>query len=424
MESSAIGFRPANGLDVVESREKTLVSGRSTARRRVALDVSQTGASKAGCGYVADSLARTLPGLAPEVDFLFSPCFGDFFWDDRWAVDTVRVDAPNVKRLGGLASREDARRLWLSQPERWQSFLGDPDIVHSNNFFAPPAPFPSSRLVFTLHDLNFLEHPEWTTETNRVGCFTGAFHASLHADWVVSVSEASRRHFLETFPHYPEERVTVIPHASRFPVSGASHQPPGLGLVPEGRFWLSVCTIEPRKNLERALRAYRLLRESVADPGPLVLAGGAGWLMEHFSGVLDALGLRRDVVLTGYVDDNALQWLYENCFAFVYPSLWEGFGLPVLEAMSLGAPVITSNVTSLPEVAGDACLLVDPLDEGALAHTMERIVREPGLRERLAAAGSARSRLFTWERTAKLVLEVYRKCLEASPIRAVAPAGR
>jgi glycosyltransferase involved in cell wall biosynthesis len=390
------------------------VSDRPRARLRVAFDVSQTGRSKAGCGYLADSLARALPGLASEMDFLFAPCFGDFFWDDRWAADTVHVDAPNVRWLPGLSSLEEARQLWRSAPELWQTELGDPDIVHSNNFYAPPSRFPASRFVYTLYDLNFLEHPEWTTEANRIGCFTGAFHASLYADHIVSISQASRRHFLETFPHYPGERVTVTPLASRFPLPEPSRRPPTRG-IRSGRFWLSVCTLEPRKNLERVLRAYHALRQAVSDPGPLVLAGGAGWLMEHLGEVLDSLDLRPHVVLTGYVDDPALQWLYEHCFAFVYPSLWEGFGLPVLEAMSLGAPVITSNVTSLPEVAGNACLLVDPLDENALVRAMERVLLEPGLRERLVEAGSARARLFSWDKTARLILEAYRTCMESAP---------
>lgn len=391
------------------------MTGEGRRRLRVAFDVSQTGRSKAGCGYVAESLAKTLPALSPETDYLMAPCFGDFFWDDRWAEDTVRVQAPNVERLAGLPSRDAADHLWKGDPGSWRAFLGNPDVVHSNNFFAPAAPIPSSRLVYTLHDLHFLEHPEWTTEANRMGCFTGAFHASLFADRVLAVSESSRMHFLETFPHYPVERVTVMPHGSRFPLAEPSRRPPGLGAIPAGRFWLSVCTLEPRKNLERVLRAYHALRQAASDPGPLVLAGGAGWLMEHLGEVLDALDLRPHVVLTGYVDDPALQWLYEHCFAFVYPSLWEGFGLPVLEAMSLGAPVITSDVTSLPEVAGDACLLVDPLDENALTRTMERVLLEPGLRERLVEAGSARARLFSWERTARMVREAYHACMESAP---------
>ena len=149
-------------------------------------------------------------------------------------------------------------------------------------------------------------------------------------------------------------------------------------------------SLEPRKNHRRLLEAYARSGSSL----PLVLAGGKGWLMDDFMGPGERPA---GVVLTGYVADSELEWLYRNCFGFVYPSLFEGFGMPVLEALSLGAPVICSNTTSLPEVAGEAGLLVDPLDAGAIAAAMARLAsrgdRTGGFTRRGIAPGAA----FFWE---------------------------
>jgi glycosyltransferase involved in cell wall biosynthesis len=138
-----------------------------------------------------------------------------------------------------------------------------------------------------------------------------------------------------------------------------------------------------------------------------VLAGGNGWLMDQFPNLLDELGLRSDVVLTGYVDDRALQWLYQNCYAHVYPSLYEGFGLPVLEAMSQGAPVIASNTTSLPEVVGEVGLLVDPLDQAAITGALRRLWLDRDLRRRLAGSSIDQAARFSWSASARAVLEGY-----------------
>ena len=150
---------------------------------------------------------------------------------------------------------------------------------------------------------------------------------------------------------------------------------------------------------------------------PLVLAGGKGWLMDDFATELDGLGIARQVVLTGYVSDEELAWLYRNCYANLYPSLFEGFGLPVLEGMQFGAPTIVSNTSSLPEVAGDAAILLDPLDIEAWAQAMLALAGNPFERERLAAASHARARQFDRVASAKALLALYEEAM-ATPRRA------
>ncbi|WP_243361184.1 glycosyltransferase family 4 protein [Fundidesulfovibrio terrae] len=368
----------------------------------VGFDVSQTGAGKAGCGYLAYGLVNAL--AARGTDFVFYPHFGDLYWEPN----PKACSCPGSGCKLGPTFRwfEKSKTFWRNPPADFESRLGSPDIVHSNNFFCPTG-LAKARLVYTLYDLSFMENPQWTTEQNRVGCLTGVFGASLRADFILSISQATLEHFLRVYPHYPRERTAVMHLASRFGAQSPQTPPKRLRGVAPGQYWLCVGTIEPRKNQERLFEALSKL------PGnrQLVLAGGRGWLMEDVARRLADLGLTGRVKLTGYVDDAELAWLYANCFGFVYPSLFEGFGLPVLEAMSLGAPVITSNVSSLPEVAGDAALLVDPLDGSAIAAAMARLEGDASLRAQLSQAGLSRAATFSWAAAAQVAMQGYERAL-------------
>lgn len=378
---------------------------------RIGFDVSQTGRLKGGCGYFADSLIRSLSEIARTNEYLLYPTFGDFYFDPEWRAATVKVDGHRIRRGLAHGTPAAARAFWSRPPADVEAQLGHPDVVHANNFFCPTM-LRKAKLVYTLYDLSFLEKPEWTIEANRSGCFDGVFNASLYADRIIAISAYSRRHFLEAFPHYPGERVVVVPPASRFTRRAAIASPEGLVSLEPDRFWLSVGTLEPRKNQRRLLRAYAALRARWGRTFPLVLAGGQGWMMHDFEELVAELGLGSDLILTGYVSDDNLQWLYENCFAFVYPSLFEGFGLPVLEAMSCGAAVITSTTTSLPEIVGTAGVLVDPLQEEGITDAMRRLSGGELQRETLRRRGLEQATRFSWARAAEQVLDVYRQVMD------------
>jgi glycosyltransferase involved in cell wall biosynthesis len=301
---------------------------------------------------------------------------------------------------------EEAALFWNCPPLDLEKRLGSPDIIHSNNFFCPRG-LRHARLVYSLYDLSFLVHPEWTTEQNRTACFQGVFDASLHADLIISISQYSRRHFLETFPHYPDDRIAVVYPASRFAPSGSVRYPKDLPSRLQGPFWLSVGTLEPRKNHRKLIKAYSLLKAKHGSSHPLVLAGSQGWLMHDFEEELDSLNLKQDVLLLGYTKDSTLQWLYQNCLTFIYPSLFEGFGMPVLEAMSLGAPVICSNVSSLPEIVGRAGILVDPANEREVFESMDELMQNPALRQRLSEQGRQQASKFSWRSSAALLIDRY-----------------
>ncbi len=373
---------------------------------KIGFDVSQTGKSKAGCGYFADSLLQHLAALDRQNEYILYPTFGDFFFDPDWSAITDQRRQANFRRGKAPRTLEAARVFWNNPAADFEKQLGYPEVIHANNFYCPVG-LKQARLVYTLYDLSFISHPEWTTEANRVGCFNGVFNASLHADRIVAISEFSRRHFLATFPHYPPERITVIHLASRFTKGLQLAKPPSMTALQPDQFWLSVGTLEPRKNQQRLLQAYARLRKEGTTCFPLVLAGGAGWMMDDFTKQAELLGVQRDVTLTGYVDDDALQWLYQNCFAFVYPSLFEGFGLPVLEAMSQGAAAITSDCTSLTEITGDAGLLVDPLSEESICQAMRRLSQDHALRSSLQTKAKQQASGFSWTNAAREMLKVY-----------------
>jgi glycosyltransferase involved in cell wall biosynthesis len=350
----------------------------------IGFDISQTGRGKAGCGYYAHAMIGALLEAAPAHHYSLYPGFGDFYFDPLMPLANPYRGRDTHYGPRHL-TREAAARFW-NAPDL-ESALGRPDVVHANNFWCPTR-LASSRVVYTCYDLGFTVDPGWTTEANRVGCFEGMFRSAASADWVVAISQATRADYLDTFPHFPQDRIRVIPPCSRFEsTDGEGRRPAALAAVAAGGFWLSVGTIEPRKNQRMLAHAYARYLALGGPPLPLVLAGGKGWLMEDFGRELDALGIAAHVIFAGYVDDDELRWLYRHCFANLYPSHFEGFGLPVLEGMQLGAASIVSDASSLPEVAGKAALLLPPGDGEAWAQAMLRLTRDED--ERVKRRGDA-----------------------------------
>jgi glycosyltransferase involved in cell wall biosynthesis len=384
----------------------------------IGFDVSQTGRMKAGCGYFADAMIRAMMASAPGHRYHLYPDFGDFYFD-REVSNTFAGTGVAIGFGPHHLTRESAARFWNSPDV--DAALSHPSIIHANNFWCPVQTF-RGRVVYTLYDLGFLAQPWWTTEDNRIGCMEGVFRAAVAADWIIAISNASRAHFLSVFPGFAADRVRVIHPCSRF---GDPHRqgtrPAGAGSIEAGRFWLNVGTIEPRKNQKRLVEAYAGYLASGGEPMPLVLAGGKGWLMDDFRRYLDELGLAEKIVTTGYVDDGELIWLYRNCYANLYPSLFEGFGLPVLEGMQYGAPTICSNTSSLPEVAGEAAWLLDPERPQDWTSAMLRLLRDPPTRLRLSQLARERAATFDWRTSAGRLLALYEEAVDA-PKRAIASA--
>jgi glycosyltransferase involved in cell wall biosynthesis len=374
---------------------------------KIGFDISQTGHNKAGCGYFADSLIQQLTELDRRNEYILYPYFGTSFWDPAVTRTTRKIHRENVTRKLIGRNFEETAAFWKNLPQNGEEQLGSPEVIHANNFSCPRG-IKRARNVYTLYDVHFLEHPEFTTEQNRCVCFEGVFSASIYADFIVAISLYTRDRFLHFFPHYPVERIRAVHLGSRYHGGDSKKQPKSnfKGIEPEA-FWLAVGTLEPRKNLRRLLKAFSLYDKQEVSRYPLVLAGGKGWLENDLEDFIQELGIRDKVCLLGYVADEELAWLYNNCFSFVYPSLYEGFGLPVLEAMAFGAVVITSNTTSLPEVAGDAVQYINPLDEQDMVKAFKKIAEDADYRKELKAKAAKQAHKFSWEKTAQEVLDIY-----------------
>lgn len=289
------------------------------------------------------------------------------------------------------------------------------DVLHVQ-YTAPP--FCNAPVVATIHDLAFEHLPETFTRRGSLQLKLTVRRTARRAARIATVSEYSRQDLLRTYRLAPEKVVTtyngIEPHFTAQPRAAdeAAQVRQRFGIARE--FLLAVGSLQPRKNLERLIRTYARLRREQPDFAPqLVIVGRKLWLAESIFAEVSRQPWASDVILTGYVSDDDLPALYRTASAFVYPSLFEGFGLPPLEAMACGTPVITSNISSLPEVAGSAALLIDPLNEQELAAALQRILNDQPLRARLRAEGVRQAAKFTWRDAAEKTLQLYRESYEA-----------
>jgi alpha-1,3-rhamnosyl/mannosyltransferase len=229
---------------------------------------------------------------------------------------------------------------------------------------------------------------------------------------LIAISQATADDLAARYPAARAKTVVAPLAAAPALAAPAAALPDG---VPDSGFILAVGTLEPRKNLPRLVAAYRRLPAALQDAHPLVVTGRLGWEAGETVAALDSLGPR--AIRTGFVPDAQLALLYRRCALFAYPSLGEGFGLPVLEAMAAGAPVLTSDRSSLPEVGGAAAAYCDPTDEAAIAAALESLLRDPARRARLAAAGPPRAARFSWAQTARIVLATLERIARPAPLR-------
>ncbi len=287
--------------------------------------------------------------------------------------------------------------------------MGKTDIFHGPCFFIPNHIFCKS--VVTIHDLMFLRHPEYL-QPDSIAHFRKITHASVNrSDAIITVSNSSKNDVVEMLK-VPEEKIRVIYNgvASRFrPVKEKAkiEEIKARYGIQGQQYILFTGNIEPKKNIETLIRAYMELRNTTIYKYPLLIVGNKEWHFEAVWKVVQQLRAEKDIVFTDFVDDEDLPHLYSNAELFVFPSLYEGFGLPVIEAMACGVPVVSSNTTSIPEIANGAAILVDPLNAGEIAGAMYSILSDSKLKSRLVTKGLERAREFSWEKAARETLKLY-----------------
>jgi glycosyltransferase involved in cell wall biosynthesis len=374
---------------------------------KIAFDISQTGRRKAGCGYYASALLDSLLAAGSKDRLTLMTSFGDFFHEPTQALAFPHVNK-GVRYGPRHLHRKEAEKFWQNQ-EKGGRWLEQFDVIHANNFWCPPWPLPG-KLIYTLYDMSFIEHPEWTTAKNRKGCLAGVERAAEFADQFVAISESTKQAFLHHFPRVDPLKVNVIYPASRFGRPGFNQNPkqPKQKVFSTGRpFLLTTGTIEPRKNQAFLLAVYEQYRDRGGEDVSLVFAGKIGWMMDDFKAQVAASTWARDIHILGYVSDAELAWLYQYCLANLYPSHYEGFGLPVLEGMGFGTAVIASNRTSMPEIVAEAGILVQPDDREGWVRALDWIISDPEKRKTLNKASLERTRCFDWNTSLSLMLSVY-----------------
>lgn len=296
-------------------------------------------------------------------------------------------------------------------------FTGQVDIYHGPDFVLPPLNG-KLRKVVTVHDLAFLEHPEYAVPELAAYLKKVVPEAVEAADVVASVSQTTRQTLIEHF-QTPPEKITLVPNGIRSyfrritdPVllEATRHK---FGL--KSPLVLGVGTQEPRKNHPGLIKAFHKAVSTgnkSTRPAMLALAGGSGWLYEETEQIVAELKLEKKVRFLGRVSDLELMMLYSLADVFVFPSFYEGFGVPPLEAMACGTPVITSNTSSLPEVVGDAAIMVNPRKINEIASAINRVLENKQLQEDLRQKGYTRAAHFTWVRSAQKMLSIYTQLYE------------
>lgn len=386
---------------------------------KIAFDCSLVPGETGGIGQYSRNLARALSKIDSENSYTLYILFPVLRRLTR--PGDISVDLPNEGNFKVVFKDIPVPFQlfrYLQGPGLPQSFkdygLGEieADIVHSNTFCVPRFRDKKKKLIVTVYDLTVLTHPECHRKANIRHCLDGIKDAIKYADAIVAISESTRADLIK-YLDAPPGLITVTQLAAGDdlrPVEDTEVlRSARLKYSLPERYVLFVGSNEPRKNIKTLIEAYATLPAGLKKEFPLVIAGGKGWLNSDIPGVIKRLGIETSVRFAGYIGKDDMSAVYSGASVFAYPSLYEGFGLPILEAMSCGAPVITSNVSSMPEVAGDAARLVTPTDTEEIGEALRALLVDEGLRKNMSQKGLERAAMFSWERCARETLALYRK---------------
>lgn len=380
---------------------------------RIGIDYTAALWQGAGIGRYTRELVRAVIAAAPQHQYTLFYAAGGLPAESPFRAEMARlITRYGVRQAGIPLSPRRLTQFWqrLQAPVPLETFTGPLDLVHAPDFVIPPT---RARTLLTIHDLSFMTHPE-VHVPSMVRYLTSAVPRSVRrADHLLADSEATSRDMQRLLGVEPAKITVVYPGGNpEFrPLPAAVCEPVRQKNRLPARYLLFVSTLSPRKNVVRLVEAYGQARASGAIPADiaLVLVGAKGWLYDDVFATIERLGLTEQVRLPDYVGDNDLPALYNLALASVYPSVYEGFGLPALESLACGCPLLTADNSSLPEVAGDAAVMVDALSVTSIASGIARLVNDMALRERLRHAGPRQAARFQWETAAQQVLAEYRR---------------
>ncbi len=371
---------------------------------RIGIDYTAAVRQGAGIGRYTRGLIRALAELDQQTPYVLFSAGRDA--DPRpWPSNFARRTVPLTDRHLAILWQ----RLRLPLAVEW--LTGSLDLFHSPDFVLPP--LRRARAVLTVHDLSFLRYPECFSPPLLRYLLDAVPRSVERADLVLADSEHTRDDLVELLGVAPERARVVYagvePEFVPRPDAEVAAVRQRYGI--QRPYILGLGTLQPRKNFQRLIEAYRLLRQERHIPHQLVIGGGRGWLYEPILEAIARHGLQEDVRLIGFVEDADLPALYTGAEVFAFPSLYEGFGIPVLEAMACGTPVVAAETSSLPEVAGEAALLIPPTDTEALAEALWSALDDGARRADLRARGWEQCRRFTWRASAERLLACYAELL-------------
>ncbi len=362
-----------------------------------------------GIGWCEVGQTTAMARLHPEDNFYYSffSRKDDHIKTERLAPFSEHIN-PKIAHASGYLYRAASTYL----PIPYKHFFGrDADVTHFFNYIAPPGVH--GKTVITVHDMVYKAFPETVRGRTKWMLISGLKPSMNRADIIVTDSEFSKSEILKYFPKY-EKKIRVVPcgvDLEKFKPCDTPERIPevksSLGI--NGEYFLYLGTIEPRKNLERLISAYHILTQRIQDAPKLVLAGGKGWLYDSIFQRVSDLKLADKVLFTKYIPSEDMNPLMCGALAFVFPSIYEGFGMPPLEAMACGVPVLASNAASLPEVTGDCGVICDAYSEESIADGLYTLYNDTALRAELSIRGRKRAEGFSWERSAEILYKAYKE---------------
>lgn len=379
---------------------------------RIAFDALPLLGRKTGIGCCEAGQVKALAKLYPEHEFVLNYFAMKHLHERRQDISLYLTE--NMTAKHAFCSPYGYRMLSSFLPIKYDWFFGkENQITHFFNYIVPTGV--SGKCVVTVHDMVYKAFPETVRGRTRHMLDLGLVKSMQRADRIVTDSEFSKSEIIKYYPAF-QNKIRVVPCGvdceKFYPVADIRViQDVCQKYQISENYFLYLGTIEPRKNLERLIQAYALFVKSHENPAQLVLAGGKGWLYDGIFQKVRELHLEQYVIFTQYIADEDLCAVISGALAFVFPSIYEGFGMPPLEAMACGTPVLVSGVASLPEVTGTSAVIVAPEDVESIAKGLHALFVNESLREKLKSEGLARAKLFSWETSAKLLYQVYQEIL-------------
>jgi glycosyltransferase involved in cell wall biosynthesis len=382
---------------------------------KVCLDATPIRDKPSGVGVYTLNLIKALDQLQEsekfKLDIYFQPTFKNWLSRNFSPNELIQSYSPHclpipVTVTNALIKFPNPLLAYFSRS------LDRPDVVHGTDHFVYPNP--TSRNIMTIHDLTFVKYPEYVPKIVKT-YLERIKNCLKFTDAIITFSENTKRDLVELLKIAPN-KIYVTYQASRYRADYLTEQQieelkVSFSYDFNKPYFLFVSTLEPRKNVISLIQAFNYLKQKYKIEHQLVLIGQTGWKYQPILQAINQSPYRSDIHHLNYLSDDLVALFYSQAEAFIYPSFYEGFGLPVLEAMTLGAPVITSNGSSLPEITGDTALLINPNDSMELAGAMLNLIGDRVLRDNLIFKGKEQASKFSWKKTAQSTLNVYRSVI-------------